>query len=182
MSIVDDILLKLKEKRENLSPNTSLSKTEEPIENQIKPIETPKEILTKPSTKIIRSKERVKQTGEVFTPIKLVDEILTKLPIELFKDPTKTFLDPACGDGNFLVRVIAFKIEYGSTIQQALETTYGVDIMPDNIEACRERLITLADDYDKTVFGYEEAYKKYGHIVNKNIVCADALKYNYLFE
>lgn len=133
------------------------------------------------STNIVRSKERIKQTGEVFTPIKLVDEILNKLPQDLFNDPTKTFIDPACGDGNFLVRVIAFKIQYGSTIQQALETTYGVDIMEDNVQACRERLLTLADNYDTECFGYTEIEKKYGHIVNKNIVCANALTYNFRF-
>lgn len=124
---------------------------------------------------IERSNERIKQTGEVFTPLELVDEILEKLPEEVFKDPTKTFLDPACGDGNFLVRVISFKIHNGSTIKQALETTYGVDLMPDNIAHCKERLLQLADDYDDTVHGIKSIRKKYGKIVDHNIVCADSL-------
>ena len=114
---------------------------------------------------IDRSKERIKQTGEVFTPLPLVDEILDKLPPELFEDPTKTFVDPAAGDGNFLVRVLKRKIDNGSTPTQALETTYGVDIMPDNIERLKARLLVIAGLTDEHL-----------DIVNKNIVCADSLK------
>lgn len=127
------------------------------------------------SSKIDRSKDRIKQTGEVFTPLELVDEILGKLPQELFEDPSKTFLDPAAGDGNFLVRVVAHKIHFGSTVKQALKTTYGVDIMEDNVRHCRERLLMLADEHDDTIFGMLEARKKYGKIVDHNIVRADSL-------
>jgi predicted helicase len=131
---------------------------------------------------IKRSKERVKQTGEVFTPLELVDEILDELPQEVFDDPQKTFLDPSCGDGNFLVRVIAYKIEAGATVEQALSTTYGVDLMPDNIQHCKDRLLALADNYDTAVHGIKNVRAKYGHILEKNIVCADALKYHYRFD
>lgn len=124
---------------------------------------------------IDRSNERIKQTGEVFTPLELVDEILGKLPQEVFTDPSKTFLDPAAGDGNFLVRVVAWKIHHGSTPKQALETTYGVDIMPDNVAHCKERLLMLADEHDDSIFGLSEARKKYGKIVDHNIVSADSL-------
>jgi len=102
--------------------------------------------------------ERIKQTGEVFTPLELVDEILEQLPQELFEDPTKTFLDPSCGDGNFLVRVIAFKIQSGSSIEQALETTYGVDLMPDNVQHCKDRLLELADNYDTASHGIKKVF------------------------
>ena len=95
-----------------------------------------------------KSKERIKNTGEVFTPEWLVDEMLDKLPQSLFQDPTKTYLDPACGDGNILVRVLRRKIENGSTPLQALQTTFGVDIMPDNIQQCRKRLFAVAFEYD----------------------------------
>lgn len=113
---------------------------------------------------IERSSERIKRTGEVFTPLELVDEILDKLPPELFTDPTKTFLDPACGDGNFLVRVLQRKIDNGSTPTQALKTTYGVDIMDDNIRRCKQRLLEIAGDT-----------KSHRKIVDRNIVCADSL-------
>lgn len=113
---------------------------------------------------IHRTSERIKSTGEVFTPLELVDEILDKLPQELFADSKKTFLDPACGDGNFLVRVLQRKIDNGSTPTQALKTTYGVDIMLDNIKHCKERLLDIAGDT-----------KAHRTIVNHNIVCANSL-------
>lgn len=98
--------------------------------------------------KLTKSKKRVKNQGEVFTPEWLVDEMLDKLPQSLFQDPAKTYLDPACGDGNILVRVLRRKIDNGSTPLQALQTTFGVDIMPDNIQQCRKRLFTVAFEYD----------------------------------
>ena len=93
---------------------------------------------------LIKSSKRVKDAGEVFTPTELVDDMLNKLPQDVFTNPEKTFIDPACGDGNFLVRVLERKIQNGSTPLQALQTTYGVDIMPDNIEQCRQRLLRTA--------------------------------------
>lgn len=92
---------------------------------------------------VVRSKDRIKQTGEVFTPLELVDEILSKLPEEVWA-PDKTFLEPSCGDGNFLVRIIAWKIWKGSTAKQALETTFAVDFMEDNVEHAKQRTLTAA--------------------------------------
>jgi type I restriction-modification system DNA methylase subunit len=114
-----------------------------------------------------REKARIKATGEVFTPTPLVQEILDKLDPELFKDPTKTFLDPTCGDGQFLSEVLIRKLENGIDFETALSTIYGVDLMQDNVELCRERLLC----------GQEHLR----YIVEKNIVCADALTYNYCF-
>jgi hypothetical protein len=97
-----------------------------------------------------KSKERIKKTGEVFTPQWLVDQMLDELPQDLFVNPEKTFIDPACGDGNILVRVLRRKIEGGSTPLKALQTTYGVDLMEDNIQKCRRRLFSVAFEYDKS--------------------------------
>jgi hypothetical protein len=97
---------------------------------------------------LTKSEQRVRERGEIFTPEWLVDEMLDKLPQSLFQDPTKTYLDPACGDGNILVRVMRRKIDNGSTPLQALQTTFGVDIMPDNIQQCRKRLFAIAFEYD----------------------------------
>ena len=116
---------------------------------------------------IERDKARTKATGEVFTPTPLVQEILNQIPIEQFQDPLKTFLDPSCGDGQFLSEVLIKKMENGSTFEQALSTVYGVDIMPDNVALCKDRLLC----------GQEHLR----HIVDKNIVCADALQYDYSF-
>ena len=58
-----------------------------------------------------RDKARTRQSGEVFTPTPLVQEILNQIPIEQFQDPSKTFLDPSCGDGQFLSEVLIKKME-----------------------------------------------------------------------
>ncbi len=85
---------------------------------------------------IQRSKKRIERYGEFFTPTALVQEMLDQLPQEQFSDPTKTFLDNSCGDGQFLAEVVIRKLEHGSTLEQALSTTYGVELMRDNVELC----------------------------------------------
>ena len=115
-----------------------------------------------------RQAVRVKATGEVFTPTPLVQEVLDQLPQDQFTDASKTFLDPSCGDGQFLGEVLIRKMENGSTFEQALSTVYGVDLMEDNVELCRERLLCGRDDLR--------------HIVEQNIVCADGLRYHYRFD
>jgi type I restriction-modification system DNA methylase subunit len=115
-----------------------------------------------------RDKLRVKVTGEVFTPTPLVQQILAEIPVDQWQDPTKTFLDPSCGDGQFLGEVVIRKMEHGSTFEQALATIYGVDLMQDNVDLCRERLLCGREDLR--------------HIVEKNIVCHDALSYDYSFN
>ena len=110
---------------------------------------------------------RIKATGEIFTPTPLVQEVLDQLPTEVFSDPSRTFLDPSCGDGQFLGEVLIRKLEHGSTFEQALGTIYGVELMPDNRALCVERLLC----------GHEE----YRDLVESHIVCADGLKYDYSF-
>lgn len=122
---------------------------------------------------IDRDKLRVKQTAEVFTPTQYVQEILDKLEeedSELFKNSTKTFLDPSCGDGQFLSEVIIRKMERSNcTLEQALSTTYGVELMEDNIKLCKERLAG------------PNPTQEILDILDKNIVCHDALTYDYSF-
>jgi hypothetical protein len=122
---------------------------------------------------IERDKLRVKETAEVFTPTPLVQEILDKLEeedSELFSNPNKTFLDNSCGDGQFLSEVVIRKMERsGCTLEQALSTTYGVELMEDNVKLCKERLAG------------PKPTMKILKILDKNIVCADALTYDYSF-
>jgi hypothetical protein len=123
---------------------------------------------------IERDKLRVKETAEVFTPTPLVQEMLDKLEerdSELFSNSTKTFLDPSCGDGQFLSEVVIRKMERSHcTLEQALSTTYGVELMEDNVKLCKERL------------GGPNPTEEILDILDKNIVCADALTYHYRFD
>ena len=111
---------------------------------------------------------RVKSTGEVFTPTPCVNDFLNELDKEEFIDPTSTFLDNCCGDGQFLGEVLIRKLENGIDFETALSTIYGVDLMQDNVDLCRERLLCGREDLR--------------HIVEQNIVCADALRYHYRFD
>jgi hypothetical protein len=121
-----------------------------------------------------RDKNRIKQTAEVFTPTPLVQEMLDKLEQQdptLFSDPTKTFLDNSCGDGQFLSEVVIRKMERsGCSLEHALQTTYGVDLMEDNVIECRKRLAG------------PNPTPEILEIVTKNIVCHDALTYDYSFD
>jgi hypothetical protein len=124
-------------------------------------------------TGVDRDKLRIKQTAEVFTPTQLVQEMLDKLEKEdptLFSDPTNTFLDNSCGDGQFLSEVVIRKMERsGCSLEQALSTTYGVEFMEDNVIECIRRLAG------------PEPTIEIMYILSRNIVFCDALKYDYSF-
>ena len=124
-----------------------------------------------------RDQLRVKATGEVFTPTPLVQKILDKLPTGQFTDPAKTFLDNSCGDGQFLGEVLIRKLEYlgkeeitDAEFVQALSNIYGVDLMQDNVDECRKRLLCGSQDPAHIA------------IVEKNIYQANGLKFSYKFE
>tara|TARA_R110002060_G_scaffold31841_7_gene42482 strand:+ start:454 stop:867 length:414 start_codon:yes stop_codon:yes gene_type:complete len=122
----------------------------------------------------IQSEDRVKNLGEVFTPGWLVNEMLDQLPPELWDDPSTTYIDPACGNGNILLRVVRRKIKNGSSPLQALRTTYGVDIMQDNVESCRRRLLSEARRDKKQP--HTEEYYLHEDTVKANIRCANTLE------
>jgi len=126
-----------------------------------------------------RDKARVKATGEIFTKEWLARESLDKIKQfdpTAFSDATKTFCDPAAGDGNLISEALIRKLEAvavdgkvtAKQFEQALQTIYGVDLMQDNVDLCRERLLCGREDLR--------------HIVERNIVCADALRYHYRFD
>ena len=116
---------------------------------------------------------RVKQNAEVFTPTNEVQRRLDKLEIDysdMFRNENVTFLDNSCGDGQFLSEVVIRKIERSNcTLEKALSTTYGVELMEDNVKLCKERLAGI------------NPTMKILKILDKNIVCADALTYDYSF-
>ena len=122
---------------------------------------------------IDRDKLRIKQTAEIFTKTELVQEMLDdfeKLYPMAFSDSSKTFIDNSCGDGQILSEIIIRKMERSNcTLEQALSTIYGVELMKDNVKLCKERLAG------------PKPTMKVLKILDKNIVCADALTYDYGF-
>mgnify|MGYP002855740871 CR=1 FL=1 len=124
-------------------------------------------------SKIKRNKIRVKETHEFFTCIDLVQRALDRFEVqdsELFTDETKTFIDSSCGDGQILSEVVIRKMERSNcTLEQALSTTYGVELMEDNVKLCKERLAG------------PKPTMKIHKILDKNIICGDTLTYDYSF-
>ena len=119
---------------------------------------------------IVENKEKVKKQGEVFTPTSLVDRTfndLLKYRNDAFSNAQYTFCDTMAGNGKFLLNVLNRKISAGIDKKTALETIYGVELDQKNVEECRFNLC----QNDPTLKS----------IVERNIVCADALKYNFSF-
>lgn len=116
---------------------------------------------------IERDKNRTLATQEVFTPTEMVQLLIDQLNID-WDNPKQTCIDNACGDGQFLSEILIKKLENGVDFKTALSTIYGTDLMEDNVELCRERLLCGREDLR--------------HIVEQNIVCADGLRYHYRFD
>ena len=120
-----------------------------------------------------KSKDRIKKNGEVFTPEWLVREMLSKLPEDAW-EPNKTFMEPAAGDGNFVVEIIKEKVRRGHDPYKALQTTYAVELMPDNVVKMKWRAILAAGlNVD------DEAARE---IVDKNIVQGNFLEIDDVWE
>lgn len=142
----------------------------------------------------IKSKERVREHGEVFTAEREV-----KAMCDLVKEETERidsrFLEPACGDGNFLAEILHRKLavcdkRYGGSVADwekysflAVTSLYGIDILADNVEACRERLLEIFCDFyrglartrkeqDPASPGIERVIR---FVLEKNILCGNAL-------
>ena len=137
----------------------------------------------------IKSKERVSQRGEVFTAEREVNSMLDLVANECLR-PDSRFLEPACGDGNFLSAILKRKLaelrrkykksprDYEKLSIVAIGSLYGVDIMNDNVEACRERLFSIWDteytDHCKSEAS-DEAREAAQFIIARNIINSNAL-------
>lgn len=134
---------------------------------------------------LIKSKKRVADHGEVFTPPWLVDAMLDLVKDEAERIDSR-FLEPACGSGNFLVRVLqrklaAVEIKFGKSDFEkrhyslyALMCTYGIELLPDNIAECRANMLDVLAEYlniDET----DEAYRAASYVLAQNLVHGDAL-------
>lgn len=132
-----------------------------------------------------KRQQRKKQTAEDFTPAWLVNQMLDKLLRygPEMKQQGKTFLDPACGNGNILVEVLALKLRLKHDPLISIQSCYGTDIMQDNIQECRTRLIQLIQSH-----GYNITTDIITAVL-KNIICTPlrhykngSLDYNFAFS
>jgi hypothetical protein len=138
------------------------------------------------SSGLIRSEKRVADHGEVFTPPWMVEAMLDLVKDEAERIDSR-FLEPACGSGNFLVRILrrklaAVEIRYGRSEFErqhyallALMCIYGVELLPDNIAECRANLLEILADY-LSLDESHALYRAASNVLSQNLVHGDALK------
>jgi type I restriction-modification system DNA methylase subunit len=124
-----------------------------------------------------KRESRKKQTGEEMTPCELVSEMLDKIPSSCFSDPSKTFIDPAAGNGNFLVEVLSRKLSHNHPPLQALSTIYATELMQDNVDEMKTRLLDVLLKHHPHLSDADIQSAK--DIIDHNIICADALKFDF---
>lgn len=141
--------------------------------------------------KQVKSKKRIADHGEVFT-----NEREVKAMLDLVKQETERidsrFLEPACGNGNFLAEVLKRKLavvnkRYGKSQSEweryaiiAVSSIYGVDILEDNAQECRERLFKILDERYTSLFKdkcKDECRRSIKFLLKKNILWGDALDF-----
>lgn len=123
----------------------------------------------------IKSKERVAEHGEVFTAEREVNAMLDLVKQETERIDSR-FLEPACGTGNFLVEILRRKlclVHSEQEMVQAVSSIYGIDIMQDNVEECRERLMGIITAQYGKLEG--EIYETVKYLLQCNILWGDAL-------
>lgn len=134
---------------------------------------------------LVKSKQRVADHGEVFTPPWMVDAML-----DLVKDETERidarFLEPACGSGNFIARILqrklaAVELKYGKSdfdrrhfALYALMCIYGIELLADNVAECRENALEIFAVYTLAKDG-EDLWRAAHHVLETNILHGDAL-------
>ena len=140
----------------------------------------------------VKSKERVANHGEVFTGEREVNAMLDLVKQETERIDSR-FLEPACGDGNFLAEILKRKMsvvknryrkspsDYEKYAVVAISSIYGVELLEDNAAVCRERLFNFWDKEYKLHCKREvndECRAAVRYILNRNILCGDALTLN----
>jgi hypothetical protein len=143
------------------------------------------------ASKQVKSKKRVADHGEVFTAEREVNAMLDLVKQETERIDSR-FLEPACGDGNFLAEVLRRKIavvdsRYGKSQMEweryaiiAISSIYGVDILEDNANECRKRLFNIFNDKYTSFFKEkckEECFSSVKFLLNRNILWGDALDF-----
>jgi len=93
-----------------------------------------------------RNRDNVKNNGEVFTPFAIVDKMLDMIPDIIWRDASYTFLEPTCGNGQFLVKIAQKRLLNGISVDDTVRTLIGFDISDTNINDCIKRLKSLIND------------------------------------
>lgn len=126
----------------------------------------------------IKSKARVRERGEVYTAEREVKAMCDLIPKdEIWSDITKTFLEPACGNGNFLAEIFKRKLRYCKDERdglKAMNSIFGIDVMQDNVLESRLRLFVMYNEAFPRAS--ELAIKTAAKILAQNIICGDSLK------
>jgi len=137
----------------------------------------------------ITSRKRVTDHGEVFTSEREVNAMLDLVKQETERIDSR-FLEPACGDGNFLSEILNRKLlivksRYGKSQKEldkyslvAITSIYGVELLEDNTKRCRERLFEIFLDWYNTVSNgqqNEQLFNCVKFVLSKNIIHGDAL-------
>ena len=128
-------------------------------------------------SKQIKSKARVNKFAEVFTAEREVKAMCDLIPSEVWEDINSRFLEPACGNGNFLVEIFERKLNRCESAEQglnALRSIYGIDIQQDNVEESKQRL------FDMFIKQFPKAPAitaiVAAQILENNIICGDSLE------
>ncbi len=134
---------------------------------------------------LVKSKQRVADHGEVFTPDWLVEAMLDQVKGESERIDSR-FLEPACGSGNFLVRVLARKLttaekryaqsdfERSNYSLLGLMCIYGIELLPDNVAECRKNMLEVFDVF-LGLSPDEALHKAAEYVLSQNIVHGDAV-------
>lgn len=142
--------------------------------------------------KQVKSKKRVADHGEVFTNEREVNAMLDLVKQETERIDSR-FLEPACGDGNFLVEILRRKLnvvsqrykksqlDYERYAVIAVSSIYGIDLLLDNVEECRKRLFKIFEEEYQKLFKNQmktDCLESVKFILSKNIIQGDTLTLN----
>jgi hypothetical protein len=134
---------------------------------------------------LFKSKQRVADHGEVFTPAWMVEAMLDLVKGETERIDSR-FLEPACGSGNFLVQVLRRKLaaverKFGKSDFErrhyallALMCIYGIELLADNIDECRANMLEVLADY-LDLEESDDLYRAAFYVLSQNLVHGDAL-------
>lgn len=147
---------------------------------------TNKRIERRKYNSTLEKEGKISGTQEFFTPEKLCNEMLDKIPPEAYENLDTTFLDSTMGNGNFLVIIYDRKLMHCKTVNdaiKALKSIYGTELMEDNTNECRNRLYLRFKEYCKnknlTAEQFKIASEKCCDVLRHNFVCTDTFKWDY---